>query len=550
MQDSKVIYGYYGTMRNFKARKSHELGTTIVVVIPGKKIIHHGTPKRRCSRDVKNVRALKLARGLSYLYNRVYNNIYGEENKQLTEVDCKKFIDYIADFRRLATFFEAIKSNSPESIRKLILPDLKKISTTLKAGKFKFRSNRRREGVTYLTLVSLYDQIVQKSIANALSNIYEPLSVDYKYGNFKKLTPLTALEHIRRTFKSSKWVMTVDIKGCFDNIKEIKLIELLKKRIRCEKTLALIHDSLKADMTSGLTIKKKIRGLPACSNICSNICSTLLSNIYLHDFDLFIEELKKKEDKGLERARNPVYDLWLDKRRFASKEGNKKESRALYNEIKRLASNDQRDPDYQRISYCRYAGEFIIGVAGSVASAKDILNRVNFFLKQVLDLKIDNEKNKIRSFTKGIAFLGTLIDNGYIKGKAYNLRKSCKIQGTSTMSFRVNINKLIIELVEKNYFVWINKPKKLFRATARRNLINLAHSAIIRNYSRVVIVLRRYYKCAYNLVSLDRLMHQLKLSCALTLALKYKLKTKSKVFKKFGQLLADPTTKLGFACMS
>ena len=44
-------------------------------------------------------------------------------------------------------------------------------------------------------------------------------------------------------------------------------------------------------------------------------------------------------------------------------------------------------------------------------------------------------------------------------------------------------------------------------------------------------------------------MHQLKLSCGLTLALKYKLKTKSKVFKKFGKLLADPATKLGFICL-
>ena len=145
---------------------------------------------------------------------------------------------------------------------------------------------------------------------------------------------------------------------------------------------------------------------------------------------------------------------WL----LASKEGNKKNAKGLYNEMMRVASKDQRDPNYLCISYCRYAGDFIIGVAGSVASAKDILNRVNLFLKQVLDLKIDNEKSKIRSFTRGIEFLGTLIGNDYIKEKSFKLRKSGKMQGikekrTSTMSFRVNINKLIIELVEKKYFV-------------------------------------------------------------------------------------------------
>lgn len=51
-----------------------------------------------------------------------------------------------------------------------------------------------------------------------------------------------------------------------------------------------------------------------------------------------------------------------------------------------------------------------------------------------------------------------------------------------------------------------------------------------------------YYHFADNRKSLGSIVHGLKLSCGLTLALKYKLRTLAKTFKKFKSLLKDPNS--------
>jgi hypothetical protein len=63
-------------------------------------------------------------------------------------------------------------------------------------------------------------------------------------------------------------------------------------------------------------------------------------------------------------------------------------------------------------------------------------------------------------------------------------------------------------------------------------------------YNSVINGIMNYYKFADNRKSLGNITHGLKMSCALTLALKLKLRTTAKVFKMFGSLLLDPESKL------
>jgi hypothetical protein len=73
-----------------------------------------------------------------------------------------------------------------------------------------------------------------------------------------------------------------------------------------------------------------------------------------------------------------------------------------------------------------------------------------------------------------------------------------------------------------------------------RSLVNLDHRNIILLYNAVIRGLLNYYSFADNRKSMGTIVHGLKMSCALTLALKYKLRTAAKTFQKFGSLLKCP----------
>ena len=63
----------------------------------------------------------------------------------------------------------------------------------------------------------------------------------------------------------------------------------------------------------------------------------------------------------------------------------------------------------------------------------------------------------------------------------------------------------------------------------------LPHDKILQHYNRKIRGILNYYTFAGNRSSLAKIEGLLRLSCALTLALKYKLKTMAKVFKVYGR---------------
>lgn len=111
------------------------------------------------------------------------------------------------------------------------------------------------------------------------------------------------------------------------------------------------------------------------------------------------------------------------------------------------------------------------------------------------------------------------------------------------LSFQAPIRKLLDKAVKNGFFSW-NKNGTYCRGTAQRRLINLDHSTIVSYYNSVINGLVNYYSFVDNRSGLAWIVHGLKVSCALTLALKYKLKRMAPVFKKFGKNLTDPETKV------
>lgn len=108
------------------------------------------------------------------------------------------------------------------------------------------------------------------------------------------------------------------------------------------------------------------------------------------------------------------------------------------------------------------------------------------------------------------------------------------------MRIEIPINDLINKLKIYKIIKFNAKDKPV--ATARKDLINLSHHEIVSFFNHHILGLVTFYRFGVNLTSLRKIIMFLHLSCALTLALKHKLRTKRQAFNKFGRTLDDPET--------
>lgn len=152
-----------------------------------------------------------------------------------------------------------------------------------------------------------------------------------------------------------------------------KLLKILSKEIKCQKTLALIKSSLKAGFVSlGGVAQKTITGTPQGS-----VFSPLLCNIYLHKLDLFMEKLSKELYKGSKRRQNPDYTRLV---LAISKTKNRQEKKALRQELRKVRATNLMDPKFIRVQYVRFADDFLISVIGPHSLAEIIKEKVRTFL--------------------------------------------------------------------------------------------------------------------------------------------------------------------------
>ena len=112
---------------------------------------------------------------------------------------------------------------------------------------------------------------------------------------------------------------------------------------------------------------------------------------------------------------------------------------------------------------------------------------------------------------------------------------------TPRLSLHAPIEKILDKLTARG-FIKYNANGSIRLATARKSLVNLDHADILGYYNSVINGILNYYTFADNRSSLGSIYRILKDSCALTLALKYKLRTMGKTYAKFKRYLACPIT--------
>lgn len=540
MQRAKVINrGKYGNTRYPENRKVNGYGTIILENAGFRRMVGIRTYAEKA--NIKEHSSVSLSKHV-------------EENKKNPSLMNDKTIHLIGDETTLLLAYEMIKSNpgqmtrgyTGETLDGINLSWFTNTSKLIKAGKYRFSPSRRinipkpgRQERRPLTIGSPRDKVVQKAIQLVLEPIYEPSFFINSHGFRPAKGCHTALKQIKDWFHGVTWVIESDISKCFPSLDHEILITLLRKRISCDKTIALIKNLIEAGYVDLSIFSNNKVGTQQGS-----ILSPLLCNIYLQELDQFLYDLKLdfSSKPSYERRKNPAYR----KIQYELSKANRVEDKKLLaKNLKGLHSKDFMDPKFRKLFYVRYADDFIIGVTGSFTEAEDILEKVRHFLSETLKLDLSAHKTSIVHFKrKVIHFLGTDIYGASRKEKPMRTvkhpgwGKSIKVRVTPKVGMHAPIRKLL----ERLHANKILKRKKsgVYVPTALRRLINFEHADILGYYNSISRGILNYYSFVDNYGRLNSIVkYHLLHSCALTLALKYKLRHRSKAFKRFGSQLKD-----------
>ena len=472
------------------------------------------------------------------LYNRelfllAYQNIYASQGNMTKGTDGKT-IDAMS-LNRIDGIIASLKDESyqPQPSRRTYIPK--------KNGKMR-----------PLGIPSFDDKLVQECVRLLLEAVYEGGFAKTSHGFRPKHSCHTALSQAQVCFTGVKWFVEGDIKGFFDNINHEVMIGILAERIKDEKFLRLIRKFLKAGYLEDWQYHNTYSGTPQ-----GGIISPILANIYLDKLDRYMEELKKRFDKGAVRAVYPeTYELEKKRGVLAKKLRNtnsEEEKQVLTEKIREIDRkkltipySDPFDTSFKRLQYVRYADDFLIGVIGSKEDAIAIKEQVKAFVADTLVLELSDEKTLITHSEKRARFLGYDI---YVRRSAATKKdktgRLCRhLNGTVCLEMPTELmRKKLLEYsamtIEKTVY-----GKDNWKAKARYYLKDNDDLEILDQYNSEIRGLRNYYRIANNAAHASSFGYIMQYSMFKTFATKYRTTMrrmigKLRIGKNFGVRFTD-----------
>lgn len=176
-----------------------------------------------------------------------------------------------------------------------LLPYLKlhkdELIESLLTGKYKPMPVRRVEipkdnGKTRkLGIPTLVDRVIQQSIAQVLTPLYEPQFSDGSYGFRPNRGAQDALKKAQSYLNDGyEYAVGIDLERFFDTVNQSYLIELLSHTIKDGRVISLIHKYLYAGVMIDGVYHPTTEGTPQGGPL-----SPLLSNIVLNELDKELE---------------------------------------------------------------------------------------------------------------------------------------------------------------------------------------------------------------------------------------------------------------------
>ena len=289
--------------------------------------------------------------------------------KEMPEIE---FVRYIQD---------KFKNYAPKSVLRVEIP---------KAG----QPHKKRP----LGIPCMDDRIIQQCIFQVLEPIVEAYFHKHSYG----FRPNRATSHAISRSKylinmvSLHYVVDIDIKGFFDNVNHGKLLKQLWALGIQDKNLISIV---------GRILKSEIKGIgtPTKGTPQGGIISPLLSNIVLNELDWWL---------------SGQWEDFITQTKYSHKQS---ERRVL-----------KTNSNLKEFYFVRYADDFKI-FCRDYKTAQKIFIATKLWLKERLDLEVNNNKSKITNVRKGkTEFLGLTLYAKPSRGK-YTARSNISERAIQAM---------------------------------------------------------------------------------------------------------------------
>jgi group II intron reverse transcriptase/maturase len=385
------------------------------------------------------------------------------------------------------------------------------------------------------------DKIIQKGMQIILETIFEPEFLECSHGFRPNRSTHSALRPLYLKGHQHTWVIQWDISKCFYIIPNLVIMDLIKRKVVCDRFLSLVSQALKVGFMDPKT-------RTAISNIGTpqgSVLSPLLANIVLHELDEFLVETTMPENtKGLIRRTNSEYNAIAYARDPKNYKSTVEEKMEVLKLMRNKSRMDVMDPNYRRSLYIRYADDFVYLFEGPKKEALKIREVIKDFLQNRLGLELNTEKTVVSHINEGFHFLEAQIKT--LKNVDFRMktRTTSGISITMRANVRARVNMPTLLLIQKLIKAGFAHKNHLGETLAKpmTKMVNLDHATIIQIYNSKIHGLLNYYSLTGNRFQTQNLIWIIRLSLAKTLARKFKLRSARQAFKKFGPLLKDPIT--------
>jgi len=404
------------------------------------------------------------------------------------------------------------KGSTDETVDGMSIQRIDKIIELIREEKYQWQPVRReyipkKDGKRRpLGIPTWGDKLLQEVMRMILEAYYEPQFSEHSHGFRPNKGCHTALQEIK-IWKGTRWFIEGDISKYFDTIDHNVLLDILSRNIHDGRFIRLVSNMLKAGYIEDWKFNQTISGTPQ-----GGVISPLLANIYLNEFDNWIDEfMTPKYTKGERHKPNSDYRKLTDEIRKSKNIGDIKTAHQLVVKRREIPSVDTHDENYRRFRYVRYADDFLIGFTGSKAEAEEIKVEMKEYLMEKLNLTLSVGKTLITNASSQSAkFLGYEIKaqraNDYIDPLG---RRGAN--GAIALFVPANV----IEETCRSYM-------RHGKVTHKNNLLKDDDFTIVQTYQQEYRGLVQYYILAQNLSWFSKLYWYMETSLLKTLACKHR----------------------------